>query len=63
MALCVRMPVARAKKVEGTMSLCLGTNEILASKHVLNMSLLKVRQGHFVTAILILHNSFVFYHG
>ena len=30
-ALYVRMFVARASKVEGTMSWCLGTNEILAS--------------------------------
>ena len=27
----------------------------------LNMELLKVEQGHFETAILILHNFFVFY--
>ena len=32
-ALSVRMCVAGANKVEGTMSLCLGTNEILTSKH------------------------------
>ena len=49
----VRMFVARADKVEGTMSWCLGTNEIL----------LKVEQGHFEAAILILHNFFVFYYG
>ena len=30
-SLCVRMFVARANKVKGTMSWCLGTNEILAS--------------------------------
>ena len=30
-ALYVRMFVARANKVEGTISSCLGTNEILAS--------------------------------
>ena len=29
----------------------------------LNMALLKVEQGHFETAILILHNFFVFYYG
>ena len=29
----------------------------------LNMTLLKVKQGHFETAILILHNFFVFYFG
>ena len=32
-ALYVGMFVAGANKVEGTMSWCLGTNEILASKH------------------------------
>ena len=32
-ALSVQMCVAGANKVEGTMSLCLGTNEILASNH------------------------------
>ena len=32
-ALCVWMSAAGANKVEGTMSWCLGTNEILASKH------------------------------
>ena len=32
-ALCVQMSVAWANKVEGTMSLLLGTNEVLASKH------------------------------
>ena len=49
----VRMFVARANKVEGTMSWCLGTSEILAS----------IEQGHLETAILILHNFFVFYYG
>ena len=29
----------------------------------LNMTLLKVEQGHFETAVLILHNFFVFYYG
>ena len=29
----------------------------------LNMALVKVEQGHFETAILILHNVFVFYYG
>ena len=29
----------------------------------LNMLLLKVEQGHFETAILILHNFFLFYNG
>ena len=33
MALCVGISVAGANKVEGTMNWCLGTNEILASKH------------------------------
>ena len=41
-------------KVEGTMSWCLGTNEMLALR--------KVKQGHFENAILILHNFFVFYY-
>ena len=53
-ALSVRMCVAGADKVEGTMSLCLGTNEILASKH--DIVALKVKQGHFETVILVLHN-------
>ena len=53
-ALSVRMCVAGANKVEGTMSLCLGTNEILASKH--DIVALKVKQGHFETVILVLHN-------
>ena len=48
MALYVRMFVVGANKVEGTMSCCLGTNEILAS--------LNVTQEYFETAILILHN-------
>ena len=60
-ALSVRMCVAGANKVEGTMSLCLGTNEILASKHAIVA--LKVKQGHFETAILVLHNFVVFYYG
>ena len=55
------MCVAGANKVEGTMSLCLGTNEILASKH--DIAALKVKQGHFETAILVLHNFVVFYYG
>ena len=59
-ALYLRMFFAGANKVEGTMSWCLGTNEILASvKH----GIAKVKQGHFETAILILHNFFVFYYG
>ena len=33
MALCVQLSVAWANKVEGTMSLLFGTNEVLASKH------------------------------
>ena len=54
------MCVAVANKVEGTMSLCLGANEILASKH--DIAALKVKQGHFIeTAILVLHNFVVFY--
>ena len=49
------MCFAGAYKVEGTMGLCLGTNEILASKH--DIAALKVKQGHFIeTVILVLHN-------
>ena len=33
LAFCARMSVAETSKVEGTFSGCLGTNEILASKH------------------------------
>ena len=50
--------VARVNKVEGTMSWCIGTNEILASN--ITFTRLKVKQGQFdswfETAILILHN-------
>ena len=46
-ALSVWMCVAGANKVEGTMSWLLGTNAITA---------LKVKQGHFETAILVLYN-------
>ena len=60
-ALSVQMCVARANKVKGTISLCLGTNEILTSKH--DIAALKVKQGHFKTAILVLHNFVVFYYG
>ena len=61
MALSVWMCVAVANKVEGPMSLCLGANEILASKH--DIAALKVKQGHFIeTASLVLHNSFIFYY-
>ena len=50
------MCVAGANKVEGTISWLLGTNEILASTH--DIAALKVThvQGHFETAILVLHN-------
>ena len=48
------MCVAGANKVEGTISWLLGTNEILASKY--DIAALKVKQGHFETAILVLHN-------
>ena len=54
--------VAGANKVEGTMSLCSGTNEILASKH--DIAAPNVKQGHFIeTAILVLHNFVIFYYG
>ena len=60
-ALSVRVCVAGANKVGGTMSWCLGTNEILASKH--DIAALKVKQGHFIeTASLVLHNSVIFYY-
>ena len=57
-ALSVRMCDTGANKDEGTVSWCLGTNEILASKHHS-----EVKQGHFETAVLILHNFFVFNYG
>ena len=57
-SLYVKMFVARANKVEGTMILMLRNLSIY-----LNMALVKVEQGHFETAILILHNFFVFYYG
>ena len=60
-ALSVWMCVAGANKAEGTMSWLLGTNEILASKH--DFDALKVKQGHFETTILGLHNFVVFYYG
>ena len=60
-ALSVRMCVAGANKVEGTMSLILGTNKILASKY--NTAALKVKQGHFEIAILVLLNFVVLYYG
>ena len=41
----------------------LGTNEILASKHDIQIAALKVKQGHFETAILVLHNFVFFYYG
>ena len=53
------MCVAGANMVEGTLSWCLGTNEILACKH--DIAALRVKQGHFETAILILHIFIVFY--
>ena len=55
-ALSVRMCVAGANRVEGTMSWCLETNEIW---HLI-MTLLKVKQRHFETTILILQNFFVY---
>ena len=56
------MCVAVANKVEGTVSLCLGTNEILTSKR--DIAALKVKQGHFIeAAILVIHNLVIFYYG
>ena len=52
-ALYIRMFVVGAKKVEGNMRWCVRTNEILASN--VAFTRLKVKQGHFETAILILH--------
>ena len=61
MASSVWMCVAGDNKVEGTMSLCLGANEILASKH--DIAALKVKQGHFIeTAIFVLHSFVIFYY-
>ena len=61
MPLSVGMCVAGTNKVEGTKSLILVTNEILASKH--NTAALKVKQGHFYAAILVLLNLVVLYYG
>jgi len=47
-ALFVRISVTGANKVEGTMSCCLGINEILTSN--MTFTRLKVKQGHFETA-------------
>ena len=60
-ALSVWMCVAGANKVGGTMSWCLGTNESLASKY--DFAALKVKQGHFETAFLVLYNFAAFYYG
>ena len=60
-ALCVRISVAGANKVEGTIDWCVETKEILASN--MTFTRLKIKQGHFETAILILDNFFVFYYG
>ena len=57
----VWMFLAGANKVEGTMSWLLETNEILTFKH--DIAALKVKQGHFEIAILVLHNFVVFYYG
>ena len=53
-ALCVRISVAGANKVEGTMIWWVGTNEVMASN--VTFTRLKVKQGPFETAILILYN-------
>ena len=55
--LCVHICVTGANKVEGTMSRFIGTNEILASN--ITFTQLKVKQGPFEAAVLILHNFFV----
>ena len=51
------MSVAGANKVKGTKSWCLGTTDILPSKHDIALG----QKGHFETAISILHNFFVFF--
>ena len=53
------MSVAGANKVEGTMSWCVGTNEILAS----NMTALKSQARALWERHLDLRNFFVFYYG
>ena len=64
-ALCVCMCVAVASCDDGPIlgwryyELLLGTNEVFAS----DMTLLKVNQGLFDAAILVLHNFLVFYCG
>ena len=55
-ALSVRMCIASANEVEGTKSLCLRNNEILASKH--DIAALKVKQ-----TILVFDNFVAFYSG
>ena len=55
------MFVAGANKVECSMSWLLGACAILASKH--DIAVLKVKQGHFKKAILVVHNFVVFYYG
>ena len=54
--LSVRMCTAGANEVEGTKSLCLRNDEILASKH--DIAALKVKQ-----AILVFDNFVAFYSG
>ena len=64
-ALCVCMCVAEwwTNKVGGTMDLTMSwCLEPMRFWHP-NMKLQKVKQGHFVTAILVLPNFFVFYYG
>ena len=56
-ALSVRMCVAGANKVEGTMSLCSGTNEILTSKH--DIAALKVKQGRLPFWLFTIWSSFI----
>ena len=49
------MCLAGANKIKGAISWLLGTNEILASNHVIAV-LINFKEGHFQTAILALHN-------
>ena len=58
--LSVAICVTEANNIAGTISWCLRTNEILPSKH--DIAALKVKQGHFETAILIPDNFVVFHY-
>ena len=55
------MFVAGANKVKGSMNILMNRNQWDFGIHLL-MTLLKFKQGHLETAILILHNFYVFYY-